>query len=615
MGKKTTTKGEALVRFVLSRFEYSKNELAPLREKWREYYDDYRGTRRPNKEPWQANFIIPTLKDIVRTKVPLYANILFANGIKSFDIEPGSEEDEEIIPYLKDLLIYQLDNVGRRRGGFFGVMEAFLKQFEIFGYSVAKVPWRVEKSGKTVIFEGPDIEVIDIFSFFPDPQALDISSSWVIVRKRDVFVSYLKQMEKQGVYHSISFLKDTSQPREDEDPDYSKLIEDRVELLEYHGEVPRDLLEGNAFDEATVNPYDDEYVNAIVTIANRKVCIRAVPYPYDSGLIFVDAAKDRMPNETFGCGTAEDIQAMAEELTNAHNKLTDCINLISNPMFVVNPAKVSGFSSAVITACPGKVFYANPNVDNVSNALQFIDTRAQAIALTPLITLINILEEKIQKISHAVPVISPVVNKKGLPETLGATLMMQSNAAEPIKHTVKHCLEPFFQRILEIFYKHNLQFLSKTSAYKVLGKKNAAAYIQKKAKAEITSSDIRLSGNPDFRPRGVTVFSERQIEIENLMNMWKLAQSALVPQTDPMGRPVLGPDGQPMMVPLVDQKEIVKRIAEKMNIDNLDELIPSLREQPEASTNPIPSNKMPIQPPNPQNISLPSVLGLLRGGQ
>ena len=107
-------------------------------------------------------------------------------------------------------------------------------------------------------------------------------------------------MEAQGIYHSISELKDTSQPYEDGDPETSRDQNDRVELLEYHGEIPLDLLKGKISDESLVNPYDDEYVKAIVTIANRRVCIRNEVYPYDSGTIFADASKIDYPGEYEG---------------------------------------------------------------------------------------------------------------------------------------------------------------------------------------------------------------------------------------------------------------------------------------------------------------------------
>ena len=196
--KKLKTKGQALVEFVLERYEYSKNEMAGIRSRWLEFYDDYRGTQLANKEPWQSNYIIPTLKDVVRTKVPLYANILFSNGLKSWDIEPGEEEDERVIPVLKDIMIYQLENCGKNRGGFLSVINEFLTQFEIYGYSVAKVPWRVEKDGNKVIFEGPDIECVDVFNFFPDPGTVDVNSSWCVVRKKRRFCVLFETVRKTG---------------------------------------------------------------------------------------------------------------------------------------------------------------------------------------------------------------------------------------------------------------------------------------------------------------------------------------------------------------------------------------------------------------------------------
>ena len=617
--KKLKTKGEALVEFVLDRYNYSKTELAGIRSQWLEYYEDYRGAIAEGKEPWQANYIIPTLKDVVRTKVPLYANILFANGLKSWDIIPGEEEDEKVIPILKDVMMFQLENCGKNRGGFFSVINEFLTQFEIYGYSVAKVPWRVEKNKGKIIFEGADIECVDIFQFFPDPNTIDISSSWCIVRKRDVFVSYLKQMEAQGIYHSISELKDSSQPYEDGDPETARDQKDRVELLEYHGEIPLDLLKGKISDESQVNPYDDEYVKAIVTIANREVCIRNEVYPYDCGNIFAGATKDRLPGEAIGTGTAEDIQALAAELTNAHNKLSDCINIIANPMGIINSSKVQGISNGVIISHPGKIFFAHPNVDNVSNALQFIDTTAQAASLNPLITFISMMEEKIQKVTQAVPVIAAMPSKKGLPETLGATLIMQGNAAEPIKHTVRHSLEPWFQRVLEIIYKHTLQFFSDATAYRVLGSEKAKLWEEEKQRKKIKKEDIKLTGNPDFKPRGVSIFNEKQTEIENLLNFLQISMNAVAPQTDAMGQPMLDAEGKPVVAPLVDQREIIKRIADRLGFEDIEELIPSLKEEREAKEirtheEALRANKQPQQQMPQQQIPQ-QLLQLLRGNK
>lgn len=577
--EKAKTKGEALVEFVLNRFGYSKDEMLSKQGKWREFYEDYRGSTLANKEAWQANYIVPSLKECIRIKIPLYMNILFSAGIKSFDVEAVEENDEPMIPLIKSLTTYDLTNVGRNRGGLFGQWEAYVKQFEIYGYTIAKIPWKKEKNKKgELVFEGPDMEVVDIFSFYPDPGTTNLDS-WKILQKKDVFVSYLRMLEDGGTYHSIKDLEETSQPENDDNTKGVKK-DDRVELLEYHGEIPKSLLEGDVTDEEQTNPYEDEYVDAIITIANRKVCIRNEEYPYDCGNIFIDSCKDRMPNEQFGIGTGEDIQAMAEELTNAHNKLSDAVNLIANPMGIVNPQKLAGMSNILI-AHPGKLFVANPMVENVAHALHFIDTTAAASALTPLIKFIDMMDKRIQKLSQAVPSISPTPSKKELHPTLGGTLLMQANAAEPLKHVVKHALEPAFQIMLEIFYKHNIQFLSKASAYRVLGKKKAEVWFKEKERRAITKEDIKLEGNPDFIPRGVSIFAEKQVEIQNLLTFLEISLKALVPKLDPMGNPTPGADGKTVMENLVDIREIIKRLAQIFGFKDIEKLIPSLVEERE----------------------------------
>jgi len=576
------TKGEALVQFVLRRYNYSKTNMAAKHAKWMEYYQDYRGTQSAGKEAWQANYVVTSLKEAIRTKTPLYMNILFSAGLKSFDVKPGEETDEDAIPILKDILIYQLGNVGRKQGGFFNQGEAFVKQFEMYGYSQSKQPWKEEEENGKTVFAQPDIEVLDIFNSFPDPGTLNIGESWIVLRKRDVFASYLRMLEKNGTYHSIKDLKDTSQPdatgmSSGED----QLKDDRVELLEYHGEVPKSLLEGKIYDEATVNPYEDDYVKAIITIANQEVCIRNEEYPYDCGNIFADASKDKMPNEKFGVGTAEDIQSYAAELTNAHNKFSDCVNIVANPMAIINTQKMAGMSGGIIITHPGKVFVTNPNVEDVNRAMAFINTTAQAAALTPLIGFINMLEDKIMKTTQAVPVISAMPSAKSLPDTLGQTRIQQGNAAEPIKHEVKHSLEPWFQRVLEIFYKHNIQFFSKESAYRILGKEKADRWLADKERKEIKKEDISLAGNPDFIPRGVSIFEEQQAIIANLLKFLEIAPTILKPQLDPMGNVQLDGEGKPVMAPAISMEEIAKRIGENMKFPELEDLIPGIREERE----------------------------------
>ena len=583
---KTYSKKERLRQYVLEKYIYGREGMAPYQNEWKEYYLSYKGTRSDVKEDWQANYTCSTLKEISRVKVPLYMNILFSKGISSFDIKPGDLEDEEKIPILKDILRYQLRNIGKKSGGFFGEWGNYCKQFEMYGYTAAMCYWKKESNLKgEITFDSVDMRTLDIFHFFPDPAAMGLDS-WKIILTRDNYISSLRRQEKLNIYQNVKDLKNTGQPAEDDivliTPQENVPIDDapldaRIELLEYHGEVPKSLLEGDLDDISEIDPYEDEYVEAIVTLGNREVVLRAKAYPYDCGNIFFESCKDRMLTERFGIGTGEDIEAMAEELTNAHNKLSDAVNIICNPMGIINPQQISGLSGTLITH-PGKMFVANSMVEDVRKALSFIDTTSAATALNPLMKLIEMLDQRIKKLSQAVPAISPISEKGQMHETLGGTQIQQANAAEPIKHVVKHELEPAWEQMLSIFYKLDLQLFPKSMAYKVLGKDGAEEWGKLfKGKREITKKDLALKGDPDFIPRGVTVFSEKQVELRNLLEFLQILRDTLVPVMKD-GQQVPGEDGKPQMEPVGDIQEVVKRVAQLMEFEDIDLLLPKLKQ-------------------------------------
>lgn len=582
------TKHQKLLEYILGRFEYAKEGIKDNQKKWKRFYDNYRGTQIATKDIWQANYVVPIFKEIVRIKVPLYLNVLFSNGIKSFDITPGEADDEEMAPLVKDVLIFQCRNVGKDKEGFFGQWGGFVKQFEMYGYSAGMCPWKKEKNLKgNTTFDGPDMEVLDIFSYYPDPSSL-AQNSWKIVQKRNVFVSYLRQQEELDHYKNIIELKGTFQPEKEDsvggisvDELFQNTDDDRIELLEYHGEVPKSLIEGKLDEISDIDPYEDEYVEAIVTVGNRKVVIRAEEYKYPCN-IFFSASKDKLPNEQFGIGTGEDIEAMATELTNSHNMFSDAVSLICNPMGIINPTYLTGLSGTIVTY-PGKMFIANSMVDDVRKAISWIDATPAASALGPLIKHIDMIDNRIQKLSHAVPSISPVATKAGLHETLGGAQMQQANAAEPIKDVVNHNLEPAFVNMLSIFYKLDLEFFDEESAYKILGKEKAARWVKLNGDKKITRKDLALKGDPDFIPRGVSIFREKQVEFLNLLKFFELSLKAQEPMLNQQtGRPEIGGDGKPVMQPIGSIAEIMKRCGVALNFDDLEKLIPKIKEMREA---------------------------------
>jgi hypothetical protein len=162
-------------------------------------------------------------------------------------------------------------------------------------------------------------------------------------------------------------------------------------------------------------------------------------------------------------------------------------------------------------------------------------------------------------------------------ETLGGTQIQQANAAEPIKHIVKHELEPAWEQLLSIFYKLDIQLFPDSMAYKVLGKEGIEAWNKVSKDAKLKKTDIALTGDPDFIPRGVTVFSEKQVELRNLLEFLTILIKSMIPVTE-NGQQVPGPDGKPQMKPAGDVMEAIKRIALLMNFEDVDLLLPDLKE-------------------------------------
>lgn len=558
---------DLLLAFVLERYETAKTYWQPIQEGYQRIKDSYTGTSTVEEKTTDANISVPILKKVVRNKIAHFAEMLLSNGAESFDLEPGEINDEANSENLRLKVIYDLNNAEVEKK-----IMPWLHNYELYGYGVLCVPWKLieekQKVGEdtykdVVLFDGPDIENVDVITFLSDPFNKDLTS-WKIFQKDNVPATYLRQKEKEGIYTNIAELKDTSYP---EFSQRSPLTtpKDSVELLEYHGLVPQRLIEGKLSDTVDINPFEEDYVWAIITIANREKVIRAAKYPYWCGNIFVPAWKDKLTGENKGIGTGEDVQALVPMLTNLYNRLTNIVNQISNNMYEFVVDDYMGNPRTIKTR-PGK-FFPVKKIGTIST----LNTTAQAAALSPLYQIIDKLEKVIEELTSTPPQIMPSGDKSDIHSTATGLMAMQEQAILPIKVETKNNLEPAFKKVLEIFYKHNIQFFKKANAVRVLGKDKA----KEMEMTEITMKDIVMKGNPDFIPTGVSGFIQKSMELKSLDMFLNTCLKAQVP-----GKP--GPDGQPSMEMVADIREIIKRIAERLMLKDIEKLIPSLKKEREA---------------------------------
>ncbi len=575
-------KGDVLLTWVLDHWEKGLRFWEPYQKEWAKMKLQYHGTTIVGKEIWQSNIVVPTLKKVVRALCTHYINILLSKGAESFDIAPGEESDKKNAELLRYKIVYDLNTLEIERK-----ILPILKDFVLLGYAVAYVPWKhtVEKqriSKKTVreitTFDGPDINCVDLANFVSDPNCLDLSS-WKVYKKDDVPIHYLKSKEKtekkpNGIYSHLEDVKETVYPgpQELDNTEHNRVEhKNKVETLEYHGLVPKKLIEGGMYDEAEANPFDDEYIHAIIVVANQKVVIRASAYPYWCNDIFVPFVNDSMVGDIVGCGIGADIKALAPMLTNLYNKLTDCVNIITNPMYEAVINRYLGKAKTILTR-PGRVLPVRQ-----IGGIRAIDTTAQASALRTLQELIIMIDKIIDELTGTTPQVMPASGEGDVHRTMGGLAMMKEESMLPINTKIKFFLEPPFRKILGIIYRHNIQKFKKTSMFRILGEKAKKFDIDHLAK-----KDIILKGNPDFVPTGISGFLERMSEIKNLLDYMKLLAGVAIPATkmDAMGNevPIFDPEGKPAMKPYGNIAYVARRIGELLRLKEIDKIAPEVEE-------------------------------------
>lgn len=571
--KVINTKEDLLIDYVLTRYEIAKTYWGPIQSQWQDIKSNYTGIYTEEKST-EANINLPLLKKIVRNKTAHFMEMLLSRGAESFDLEPGEESDEENAELLRLKIIYDLNNAEVERK-----LVPWVQSYETYGYGVVCIPWKlIEEKQKigddaykdVVLFDGPEVENVDILTFLSDPFNIDLTS-WKIFKRDNVPATYLRQKEKDDVYINIKDLAETTYPSFFEQASLTA-PKDSVELLEYHGLVPQRLIEGKLNDTTDINPFKEDYIWCIITLANRVKVIRAAKYPYWCGNIFVPVWKDKLTGENKGIGTGEDISALLPMMTNLYNKLTDIVNYIANNMYELVIDDYMGTPKAV-KARPGKMFPVKR-----AGTIVPLNTTAQAAALSPLYQIIGMFNKVIEELTSTPPQVMPAGDKADVHSTYGGLMQMTQQAMLPIQTEVKNNLEPAFKKILEIFYKLNIQFLKKVNAIRVLGKEKA----KELELTEITSKDIMMKGNPDFIPTGVSGFLEKQAELKNLFSFLDIALKAVAAKLDNAGNPQLGPDGKPIMEAIIDIREICKRIADRFMFKDIEKLMPSLKKEREA---------------------------------
>tara|TARA_R100001082_G_scaffold90419_1_gene56901 strand:+ start:1517 stop:3490 length:1974 start_codon:yes stop_codon:yes gene_type:complete len=351
-----------------------------FREKWNEYYRLWRGlwkSEDKTRESERSRLIAPALQQAIEVTVAELEEAVFSSK-RWVDIDKTSidnPEEQQIMGVFIDELLkqYELAKVPD------ALSEIFLNG-AIYGTGIGKVvvkpritrtPMMDELGNLTsqkVVVPEVSLIAIDPMEFAIDPLAKSINDAegcaHILYSHKDA----VKRKQDDGVYANV----DIGSGKDDSDywarGEASPLKkQDWVKITEYHGRVPSELLEpiGAAVEEE-LNILSEELtkqsdtVEAIVTIANDGVLLRAVENPFfmqDRSIIAYQ--HDRVPNRFWGRGIAEKGYSPQKALDTELRGRIDAMSYAIHPMVAINAALVPRDLNTTFKVYPGRSIFTN----------------------------------------------------------------------------------------------------------------------------------------------------------------------------------------------------------------------------------------------------------------
>jgi len=349
---------------------------------WAEYWRMWRGQWSEadrNRLSERSRLIAPALSQAIEMTVSELEEAIWSKEVW-FDIADDiADQDKMDALTARDLLLEDFDAVKAEDA----LTEALLNA-AIFGTGVVKLNTYVSKAQKpkrndkgALEAYGDErvyvcVESVRPDEFIPDPAGRTIQEMLGCAhRVQKPLHSVLEKIE-QGVYLKSALPRlgsqqmmgnsdvDYNDPQSSQQPSDS----DQVTITEYHGKVPLAMLaalgkENTPLDDALVREELDEgdgaLIEAIVTIANGSVLLRAIANPFtmtDRSIIAFQ--HEKVPGRFWGRGVSEKGYNPQKALDAEVRARIDALGFISAPMIAIDSGRVPrGFKMEIK---PGKVW-------------------------------------------------------------------------------------------------------------------------------------------------------------------------------------------------------------------------------------------------------------------
>lgn len=390
-----TQPGTGLVSWLVGKFQpWERHRDDGYKDRWGRYWRLWRGQwaqEDRNRTSERSRLIAPALSQAIEMTVSEIEEGLFSKEVW-FDITDDIQDSEKLDALMaRDNLREDLAKVNAPDA----VGEAVLNA-AIFGTGIVKMNVEVvreqtmqrDDTSKELKTQGDEVvrvtwESIRPDEFVPDPAGRHVGEMLGMFHKVKKPLHVVLEKIEQGTYRADAknYLPQSrwnggsDSDIDSKDPQSLLAADegDEVEILEYHGKVPVSLLHGASTQRVSrdengnirvqvVNSIDDiladdggAMVEAIVTIANQNVLLRAMVNPFtmhDRSIVAFQFEK--VPGRFWGRGVAEKGFNPQLALDAEVRARIDALGFISSPMLAIDGGRVPrGFKMEIK---PGKVW-------------------------------------------------------------------------------------------------------------------------------------------------------------------------------------------------------------------------------------------------------------------
>jgi len=350
----------------------------------------------------RSRLIAPALAQAVEMSVSEVEEALFSKDVW-FDIASDTPMDlKSVAEQQRDMLRVDLEKGSIKDA----VSEAVLNA-ALFGTGIVKTNVEVRmgkkpKRNSEMKMEVEEKEYVCVSyeavrpdQFVPDPAGRTVDEMLGMAHEVDVPLHVVLERIQAGTYREDALGELTASAKSDEHDDIdfpedpasmADNDSETVSICEYHGRVPLKLLnddvtkgDKSALDEILESlsedadegeaSMDDDLIEAIVTIANGSILLRAMPNPFKmKDRCFTAFQWEKVPGRFWGRGVCEKGYNPQKALDAELRSRIDSLGYLSAPMIGVDAGRMPrGFRLEV---APGKVWPTNGPPGEVLMPLQ-----------------------------------------------------------------------------------------------------------------------------------------------------------------------------------------------------------------------------------------------------